>query len=71
MVVFFKKGSNHIIAVETNHKFSDAEKEKLTWLFDGAKPLASTSLKGKYVGPPWKSLKTWALKELLALRNFS
>ncbi len=50
MVVFFKKGSNHIIAVETNHKFSDSEKEKLSWLFGGAKPLASTSLKCHFIG---------------------
>ena len=69
MVVFFKKGSNHIIAVETNHKFSDAEKEKLTWLFDGAKPLASTSLKGKYVGPRREMITPWSTNAVEITQN--
>ena len=69
MVVFFKKGSNHIIAVETNHKFSDAEKEKLTWLFDGAKPLSSTSLKGKYVGPRREMITPWSTNAVEITQN--
>ena len=51
MVVFFKKGAANVIAVETDHRFSEGELEKLVWLFDGAKPLASTSVKGTFIGP--------------------
>ena len=29
MVIFFKKGANLVFAVESDHKFSDSEKEKL------------------------------------------
>lgn len=51
MVVFFKKGANHIIAVETTQRFDDEQRQKLSWLFDGATPLSATSLKGRFVGP--------------------
>ena len=43
MVIYFKKGASEIYAVESDHKFSAEENEKLTWLFGGAKPLVSTS----------------------------
>ncbi len=33
MVVFFKKGANHFIAVETDHRFNENESDKLSWLF--------------------------------------
>ena len=69
MVVFFKKGSNHIIAVETTHKFSESENEKLTWLFDGAKPLVSTSLKGKYVGPRREMITPWSTNAVEITQN--
>lgn len=38
MVVFFKKGANHFIAVETDHRFNENESDKLSWLFGGATP---------------------------------
>ena len=60
MVVFFKKGANLIYAVETNHRFSDSEKGKLQWLFDGATPLASTSVKGRFIGPRKEMITPWS-----------
>ena len=60
MVVFFKKGAGNVIAVETDHKFSDAEKEKLVWLFDGAAPLSSTSVKGRFIGPRKEMITPWS-----------
>lgn len=69
MVVFFKKGSNYIIAVETNHKFSEGEKEKLSWLFGGAKPLASTSLKGRYIGPRKEMITPWSTNAVEITQN--
>ena len=71
----FQKGANLIYAVETSHKFSEEENKKLRWLFDGATPLASTSVKGRFIGPrkemitpsgaPMRSKlpRTWVLKE--------
>ena len=51
MVVFFKKGANLVIAVETTHRPDATEAEKLSWLFGGATLLVATSLKGRFIGP--------------------
>ncbi|MBO4994996.1 MAG: phosphoribosylformylglycinamidine synthase [Muribaculaceae bacterium] len=69
MVVFFKKGANLVIAVETDHKFSDSEKEKLTWLFGGAKPLASTSVKGRFIGPRKEMITPWSTNAVEITQN--
>ncbi len=69
MVIFFKKGASLVYAVECDHKFSDAEKEKLSWLFDGAKPLSSTSLKGRYVGPRKEMITPWSTNAVEITQN--
>ncbi len=69
MVVFFKKGANLIYAVETNHKFTDSEKEKLTWLFSGATPLSSTSVKGRFVGPRKEMITPWSTNAVEITHN--
>lgn len=69
MVVFFKKGAADVIAVETDHKFSDLEKEKLIWLFGGAKPLSSTSVKGQFVGPRKEMITPWSTNAVEITQN--
>ena len=69
MVIFFKKGASLVYAIECDHKFSDIEKEKLTWLFDGAKPLSSTSLKGRYVGPRKEMITPWSTNAVEITQN--
>ncbi|MCH5319011.1 MAG: phosphoribosylformylglycinamidine synthase [Paramuribaculum sp.] len=69
MVVFFKKGSNHVIAVETDHRLDDTEIKKLTWLFDGANPLKSKSLKGTYIGPRREMLTPWSTNAVEITQN--
>lgn len=69
MVVFFKKGAFNVIAVETDHRFSEQEKEKLTWLFGGARPLTSTSLKGTYVGPRKEMITPWSTNAVEITQN--
>lgn len=69
MVVFFKKGATKIVAVETDHKFSEEEKEKLTWLFDGAKPLLSKSVKGLFVGPRKEMITPWSTNAVEITQN--
>ena len=51
MVQYFKLGSDTVYAVETDHRLSDAEREKLSWAFSGARPLNATSVKGTFIGP--------------------
>ncbi|MDE6692513.1 MAG: phosphoribosylformylglycinamidine synthase, partial [Muribaculaceae bacterium] len=69
MVVFFKKGASKVYAVDATHKLSDEEKEKLTWLFDGASPMVSTSLKGVYVGPRKEMITPWSTNAVEITQN--
>ena len=69
MVIYFKKGASEVIAVESNHKFSDEEKEKLTWLFGGAKPLSSTSVKGRFIGPRKEMITPWSTNAVEITQN--
>lgn len=69
MVVFFKKGASKVYAVDTTHKLSDAEIEKLTWLFDGATPMVTTSLKGVYVGPRKEMITPWSTNAVEITQN--
>ncbi len=69
MVTFFKKGANEIYAVESDHKFNDLEKEKLTWLLGGAKPLAGTSVKGRFIGPRKEMITPWSTNAVEITQN--
>ncbi|MCM1109647.1 MAG: phosphoribosylformylglycinamidine synthase [Clostridium sp.] len=69
MVVFFKKGASTVIAVETSARFTDEEKKKLTWLFDGAKPLSSTSVKGRFIGPRREMVTPWSTNAVEITQN--
>jgi phosphoribosylformylglycinamidine synthase len=69
MVVFFKKGTSTVIAVETDHQFSEKENEKLSWLFDGAKPLVSKSVKGIFVGPRKEMTTPWSTNAVEITQN--
>ena len=69
MVVFFKKGAAKVIAVETDHKFSESENEKLIWLFGGARPLVSTSVKGTFIGPRKEMVTPWSTNAVEITQN--
>jgi len=69
MVSFFKKGSQTVYAVETNHRFSPEEQERLSWLFDGAKPLSATSLRGTYIGPRKEMITPWSTNAVEITHN--
>lgn len=69
MVVFFKKGAAKVIAVETDHRFSTQENERLSWLFGGAKPLVSTSVKGTFVGPRKEMVTPWSTNAVEITQN--
>lgn len=69
MVQFFKKGADLVTAVETDHKLSPEEIEKLEWLFDGAKPLSGTSVKGRFVGPRKEMITPWSTNAVEITQN--
>lgn len=69
MVTFFKKGTSTVFAVVSGHILSPEEKEKLTWLFDGATALASTSVKGTFVGPRREMITPWSTNAVEITQN--
>lgn len=69
MVVFFKKGAFSVIAVETDHRLSESEIEKLTWLFSGARHLKSTSVKGSFIGPRKEMVTPWSTNAVEITQN--
>ena len=69
MVVFFKKGANLVIAVETTHRPDAAEAEKLSWLFGGATLLAGTSVKGRFIGPRREMITPWSTNAVEITQN--
>ena len=69
MVVFFKKGTGLIYGIETDHRFSEQEIERLTWLLSGAKPLSSTTVKGVYRGPRKEMITPWSTNAVEITQN--
>lgn len=69
MVTFFKKGSGTIYAVESDHRFNELENQKLSWLLSGAKPLASTSVKGRFIGPRREMITPWSTNAVEITQN--
>ena len=69
MVAFFKQGASAIIAVETDHKLTEKENEKLSWLFGGATPLTSTSVKGRFIGPRREMTTPWSTNAVEITQN--
>jgi len=69
MVSYFKKGATTVYAVEADHKLTPRETERLQWLFDGAKPLKSTSLKGTFIGPRREMITPWSTNAVEIAQN--
>ena len=69
MVAYFKKGSSVVYAVQTDHKFTQEETEKLIWLLDGATPLKSTSVKGCFIGPRREMITPWSTNAVEITQN--
>lgn len=69
MVIFFKKGPATVYAVESDHQFSSEEQEKLIWLFDGATPLKSRNLSGRYRGPRKEMITPWSTNAVEITQN--
>ncbi|MDP4277986.1 MAG: phosphoribosylformylglycinamidine synthase [Bacteroidota bacterium] len=60
MLQFFKTQTQSLIAVQSAKPFSEADLEKLQWLFSNATPLESTSLEGIFVGPRREMITPWS-----------
>ncbi len=69
MVVFFKKGRDSVFAVKATRVLSDSDRQRLSWLFAGAKPVVSKKLKGRFVGPRREMVTPWSTNAVEITRN--
>ncbi len=69
MVLFFKTTRQNVIVVESDHRFSAEETDKLIWLFDNAAPLTDTVLNGWYVGPRKEMITPWSTNAVEITQN--
>ncbi|MBD5361706.1 MAG: phosphoribosylformylglycinamidine synthase [Bacteroides sp.] len=69
MIQFFRKDIDTVYAVDADHLLSDAEKEKFSWLFSGAAPLAETKLQGQFVGPRKEMITPWSTNAVEITQN--
>ncbi len=69
MITFFKKGTTKVYAIEHASVFTDADIQKLEWLLGGARPVASRSLKGYFIGPRKEMITPWSTNAVEITQN--
>ncbi|MGE5427056.1 MAG: hypothetical protein ACM3O8_04110, partial [Methylococcaceae bacterium] len=69
MIVFFKTPEKTIVALNTLQAFSQADIEKLIWLFGGAVKLDDEVLNGWFVGPRKEMLTPWSTNAVEITQN--
>lgn len=69
MIQFFQSSSQTVLAVETSHTFSKNDIEKLVWLFNGATPVKTDTLKGRFVGPRREMITPWSTNAVEITQN--
>ncbi len=60
MVKYFKKGTSTYYVVESDHRLTEAEIERLSWLMGEAKPLSATKITGTFRGPRREMITPWS-----------
>ncbi|MCC8145701.1 MAG: phosphoribosylformylglycinamidine synthase [Bacteroidales bacterium] len=60
MILFFKTLTNSILAVETIQKLSEADINKLIWLFSDAEPVGQKEIDAVLVGPRREMVTPWS-----------
>ena len=60
MILFFRTESNLVYAVGAALSFSNEDIQKLSWLFNKAKPASDKSLKGYFIGPRKEMITPWS-----------
>ena len=69
MILFFKTPSKSVIAVECDHVLSQADIDKLCWLFGEATPESEDNLKGHFVGPRREMITPWSTNAVEITQN--
>ncbi|MDY4528302.1 MAG: phosphoribosylformylglycinamidine synthase [Parabacteroides sp.] len=69
MIQFFQSSTKSVLAVEVAQAFSSEEIQKLVWLFSGATPVESDTLKGWFVGPRRGMITPWSTNAVEITQN--
>ena len=69
MITFFKKDSRKAFLVQSKNELNTEDKVRLTWLLEGAKPLAARSLKGRFIGPRKEMITPWSTNAVEISQN--
>lgn len=69
MVLFFQGENRQILAVGCKNSLSQANLEKLTWLFDGACLMDEKNLNGFFVGPRREMITPWSTNAVEITQN--
>ncbi|MDR1633163.1 MAG: phosphoribosylformylglycinamidine synthase [Dysgonamonadaceae bacterium] len=69
MILFFKRGTNSVIVVDTSIKLSKIASKKLIWLFGGAEFLSKKNIDAFLVGPRREMVTPWSTNAVEITRN--
>lgn len=69
MILFFSTPGKSIIAVECENSLSQAEVDKLCWLFGEARPESEEHLQGYFVGPRREMITPWSTNAVEITRS--
>lgn len=69
MVIFFKKGLTTIYAIVSQNPLTQGDIERLTWLLEGAVPLKSRYIKGRFIGPRKEMITPWSTNAVEITQN--
>lgn len=60
MITFFRTPSQSIIAVDAKQPIENEHKERLSWLFGNAEPIAFFEIDEKFIGPRREMITPWS-----------
>ncbi len=69
MIHFFEKSSSEVYAVLTSADLSQEDQNKLTWLFSGAKLLATDKISEAFIGPRKEMITPWSTNAVEITQN--
>ena len=69
MIAFYRTPQKSVIAVACEHALSQADNDKLCWLFGEAAPESEENLKGCFVGPRREMITPWSTNAVEITQN--
>ena len=70
-IIFFKTPTESVIATQANHRLSQDEVQKLSWLYGGARPLNAEALEGYFIGPRREMVTPWSTNAVEITQNMA